>query len=462
MAGIGFELQRVLRKGGIGSLIQVAFAGIMIVAGPWLLSIGGIFFISQFAAPALQEGRGLFIAVVVYSYAFSLLLFGGVHYIFTRIVADQIYENKFREAGASLLAFSAAVIVLSGFVAWGALAPVDVRFLSHPELFRFASVGLFAVINLLWVMMLFVSLLKNFVGIILSYFAGMAISVFAAILLGRGSGLGGAMVGFTVGQLAAALFLAALLLRKYRPAGLSRLPRLFAVYFHRYRYLFLSGLFYFWGIWVDKIVFWIGFGSSSSGTYFRLYDAYDVPVYLASLSMIPGLIYFVVALETDFYLQLMGFLKSLQSRRLTQIQERKYSLRRNMQRGIWDQSLFQAVVTVGLGIVASKLLPVLGVSAQSAGTFRVLLAAVYFHFLLLTLITFLLYMELFKEAFLASFLFFLLNFAGSLATVLLHLPSSTGYSYLLSGVLSSVVAYAFLDHGVRRLDRTILARYSGV
>ena len=53
MAGIGFELQRVLRKGGIGSFLQVALAGAMITAGPWLLSVGGIFFIGRISAPFL-------------------------------------------------------------------------------------------------------------------------------------------------------------------------------------------------------------------------------------------------------------------------------------------------------------------------------------------------------------------------------------------------------------------------
>ena len=75
MAGIGFELQRVLKRGGIGSFVKVALSGIMIVAGPWLLSIIGIFLIGRFAGVALREGRSLFMSVVIYSYAFSLFFF---------------------------------------------------------------------------------------------------------------------------------------------------------------------------------------------------------------------------------------------------------------------------------------------------------------------------------------------------------------------------------------------------
>jgi uncharacterized membrane protein len=48
MAGIGFELRKVITKGGLGSFIKAAFSGVMIVAGPWLLSIVGITLIRQF------------------------------------------------------------------------------------------------------------------------------------------------------------------------------------------------------------------------------------------------------------------------------------------------------------------------------------------------------------------------------------------------------------------------------
>ena len=34
MAGIGFELKRALRGGGLATFVRVAFAGLAIVAGP--------------------------------------------------------------------------------------------------------------------------------------------------------------------------------------------------------------------------------------------------------------------------------------------------------------------------------------------------------------------------------------------------------------------------------------------
>ena len=34
MAGIGFVLNKILKKGGIGSLLKVAVTGMIVVAGP--------------------------------------------------------------------------------------------------------------------------------------------------------------------------------------------------------------------------------------------------------------------------------------------------------------------------------------------------------------------------------------------------------------------------------------------
>ena len=47
MAGIGFVLQRVIKRGGLAGFFRVALAGTVIVAGPWLLSIIGIILVSK-------------------------------------------------------------------------------------------------------------------------------------------------------------------------------------------------------------------------------------------------------------------------------------------------------------------------------------------------------------------------------------------------------------------------------
>lgn len=54
MAGIGFELRKLLKKQTYGGLLQAyAYAGI-ISSGPWVLSIVGILLIGVFSLSAID------------------------------------------------------------------------------------------------------------------------------------------------------------------------------------------------------------------------------------------------------------------------------------------------------------------------------------------------------------------------------------------------------------------------
>ena len=61
------------------------------------------------------------------------------------------------------------------------------------------------------------------------------------------------------------------------------------------------GLLYNLAIWIDKIVFWFAAdtGMNVIGP-LRASVIYDMPVFLAYLSIIPGMAVFLVRFETDF------------------------------------------------------------------------------------------------------------------------------------------------------------------
>ncbi len=456
MAGIGFELQRVLRRGGIGSFVRVALSGMMIVAGPWLLSIVAIFVIGRYAGIALAEGRMLFMGVIIYSYAFSLFLLGGVHYIFTRLISDLIYLKRSREAASTLLAFGAALAAAAGAVAAAALWRLPAAGVSHPLLFKVSSGLFFAVINLIWLLMIFISLLKRFMAIFLVFLGGMLISVTGVALVGPRLGLGGAMLGFLSGQAFIAVSLLVLSMRDYPP---GRLPlRELASYFPRYGFLLLSGLLYYWGIWIDKMIFWAAYGQQVPGTFIHLFDRYDIPVYLANLTMIPGLVYFVVVTETGFYGALRSFLRALVEEPLDALMARKRVLVRRAWTGLRDQGLFQGVLTAAFLLLAPTISQVLFGGSVDPLVLRVAMLAVLFQLLFLTLVTFLFYFELYRRSALACAAYFTVNLACALATVLSGRPLF-GASYLAAGVAGSVVAAVLLGRAVGVAERLLLARF---
>ena len=457
MAGIGFELQRVLRRGGIGAFVKVALSGIMIVAGPWLLSIAGIFLVGRFADISVQQNRTAFMGVIIYSYAFSLVIFGGSHYIFTRMLADLIYLKQNRQAASLLLFFSLIVAVLAAAIAVAAVSRLSPPGLTRPLLFRFSAAAFFTIINVAWLLMIFISLLKKYVAIFLVFLGGMTLSVIGVLFLGRSLALEGAMLGFAAGQALTVILLLLLSFQEYKPGDSRKMFKSLLAYFPKYRFLFLSGLFYYWGIWIDKMVFWAGLGQPAPGTFFRLFERYDIPVYLSNLTMIPGLVYFIVVLETDFYSYLKDFLLSLGNGMLNEIQKRKALMRTKLRQGLREQSLFQGVITAAFLILA----PALGriFSGIDVSLLRITMFAVFFQLLFLTEMTFLFYFEQYRPAFLAALAYFLVNLGGSLAT-LFHGAGLFGLSYLAAGIVASGICAVFLFKTVRRADRLILARYT--
>jgi uncharacterized membrane protein len=457
VAGIGFELQRVLRRGGIGSFVKVALSGIMIVAGPWLLSIIGIFLIGRFAGFALQEGRSLFTGVIVYSYAFSLFIFGGSHYIFTRLLSDLIYVKKNRQAASLLLFFSLIVVVLAAGIASAAISRVTLPGVSRPLLFKSFAVAFFAIINLAWLLMIFISLLKKYVAIFLVFLGGMILSVVGVLYLGRTMALGGAMLGFFAGQSFTVLLLLFLSFKEYRPAEVKETLKALGAYFPKYGFLFLSGLFYYWGIWIDKMVFWATVGQPVTGTFFRLFDTYDIPVYLANLTMIPGLVYFIVVLETDFYTYLKSFLQSLGEGILSEIQARKNLMAEKLKTGLREQSLFQGVITAAFLVLAPSLSRIF--SGLNVGLLRITMLAVFFQLLFLTEMTFLFYFEQYRPAFIAALFYFIVNLGGSLLIVSTG-KQLFGLSYLAAGMVSTLICALYLFRIVHKAHRLVLARYT--
>jgi uncharacterized membrane protein len=461
MAGIGFELKKVLRRGGIARFVTVSLAGTAIVAGPWLLSVLGIFLIQRFAGAMISEASGLFGAVVVYAYAFSLVAASGMHYVYTRWISDLIYEERRQDAGSALLVCLALTAAGSLVLALAGVLPLHpAGTLSHPVLFSVSAVVLFVAVNLTWVLMSFVSLLKAYAGILLVYLGGSLASFAGVVVLGRAYAAGGALAGYAFGQCLTACLLYVMSLRRFRPRGFPLAA--LGAYLRRYRFLFLSGLLYAWAAWVDKVVFWFSFGARVQGGWLAVYEPYDVPVFFTILTLIPSLIYFTIETETAFYPRLRDFLSSLGAGTYRKIQEKKYAMIGSLGRGVREQMVLQGIATAALLILAPTVVPALFGPGVSLAAVRLTLGAVFFHAAFLTLMIFLFYFELYGAACASALVFFLVNLGASLATALAGARSLAGMSYLAGAAAGTAAAAALLARATPHIDRILFARSTRV
>ena len=125
MAGIGFELGKILAKPGYVNLVRAYGYAALIGSGPWVFSILSLAMLGTLLrGMTSREELDLFFLAVTYIYGFSLIITGPAQMILTRYAADRHFSNERHRifpAIVTLLAFSSFLSSLVGllvFCSW--------------------------------------------------------------------------------------------------------------------------------------------------------------------------------------------------------------------------------------------------------------------------------------------------------------------------------------------------------
>ena len=148
MAGIGFELRKLLRNGSLFGLLRAyGFAG-FISSGPWVFSIFGVMITGVFSVgtvPAREVEQ--YLISVTYLMASSLILTGWVQLLFSRFVADRLFEGDRDAVLPNLL----GALTLTALAA-GAVGAVILAFLfREPVVYRLLMLACFVTLCQLWI-----------------------------------------------------------------------------------------------------------------------------------------------------------------------------------------------------------------------------------------------------------------------------------------------------------------------
>jgi uncharacterized membrane protein len=360
MAGIGFELRKMLRRDTLLGLMQAyTYAG-LIGAGPWILSIVGILLIGVLSLPFVLP-TGLitqFQVSVTYLISLSLVLTGPLQLAFTRFTSDRLFEK--REDLVLPNFHAVAFVVTAVSTVLGSLAVIFL-FPQQTAAYRLLMLAGFVVMGNIWIATIFLSGMKQYMSIIVVFFIGYSITTGAALTLNT-FGLTGLLSGFVFGQTTLLAGLLALIYRDYRSDHFIS----FEIFWKRYRYpsLMLTGLLYNLGVWVDKFMFWYapGTGQPVIGP-LRASIIYDIPVFLAYLAIIPGMAVFLMRIETDFVEYYDAFYKAVREGASLQHIERMHNaMVEALRNGIWEIIKVQTIAAMMLFAAGTILLAWLRIS----------------------------------------------------------------------------------------------------
>lgn len=452
MAGIGFELRRLLRDESLLGLTRAyAFAG-LVSAGPWVFSIVSVLAVGTLGA-ALVEPRELvtqFLVSVTYLMAASLIVTGPLQLLFSRYVADRVYEKRLDAIVPNMV--GALTVTTLGAAVFGAL--VLALFFDGTSL-TYRALMLVALVTLCdgWLVVVLLSGLKAYRAVLGVFAAGNAVGAIASIAMSS-FGLEGLLAGFLVGQVVLLFGMVQLVVASHPCEALVSfefLQRRFA-----YPALALTGLLYNLGIWADKLLFWADplLSEPAIGP-LRFSVIYDLPIFLAYLSVIPGMAVFLLRIETDFAEQYERFFASIRDgATLGEIESHKDGMVLAVRSGLYDIFKLQGLTVLMLALAGPRLLALFDISPNYARLLGVDIAGVATQVLLLAILSVLFYLDERRIALVVTGLFCGLNVLGTLASQALG-PAFYGYGFAVAAAVASLVGLLALSRSLDRFERRV-------
>ena len=449
MAGIGFELRKLLNRDSYTGLLQAYVYASIISSGPWVLSILGILIIGVMSVSVVvpQYMVTQFQTSVTYLIAGSLIATGPIQLAFTRFIADRLYE---KQEDRVLPNFNGVLLLVTCVCGLGGLALAAFAFQGVNNLYRLLMLTGFVLLSNIWVATIFLSGLKQYRAIVALYALGYGITVAAALLL-RPLGLEGLLLGFVLGQGVLLLGMVLIVLRAY-PAS-----EFIAFEFARPGAMFPTimavGFFYNLAIWLDKFMFWY---SDATGNVvvgpLRASVIYDLPVFLAYLSILPGMAVFLVRMETDFVEYYQRFFDAVrEGATLDYLEELRDEMVLTVRRGLFEIIKIQAIASLIVLIAGPKLLEWAGIPQLYLPLLYVDVVAAGLQVVLLGLLNVFFYLDKRRTVLAVTALFLALNGLFTWGTLYLGV-TWFGYGFALAVLVTVVAGFYLLDRKLESLE----------
>ena len=465
MAGIGFELKKVFAKRGLLNAVKAYGYAAIICTGPMLFGILlllGVIGLCVLSKTDIQT-RELLMSMITYTLLASTIVTALFSQTVTRCVADMLFAED-HDSVLPTFWGSAVIMLAVGCVFYGLFLVIS----GVGVLRGILCYTLFGELIIVWNSMNFLSAIKDYKGIVLSFMASVVVSmVTGGILLVCGlPTIEALLLAINLGY-GVMLVWDVVLLHRYFPytkndafAFLKKKSSFsFLTWIDTFLPLALSGLFLIVGMFAHLIIMWYSdIGAQTGGLFFSA-PQYDVPALLAYLTSLITTINFVISVEVKFYPKYRNHYGLYNSKgTITNIKKAEKDMLDTLKTELFYASLKQLLFSVLMIVIGGYLLDFLplGFDEMMRGYFRTLCAAYGICAIgnMITLIQF--YFTDYKGALLSTSVF--LSTSVVFTVVSLLFPQVYyGFGFLLSSLAFAVVALVRLDYYTKRLPYYILA-----
>ena len=456
MAGIGFELKKLFHKKGVLNTAKAYGYATVICAGPMLLGVILLLCIMAICSFFRTDthNRELLICMITYTLLASVTVTSFFSMVVTRYVADMLFEDKNR---AVLPAFwgSTVIMMVVGSIIYG----IFLVFSGATLIQGILCYILFAELIIVWNAMSFLTAIKDYKGIFLSFLTSIVVALLLGILFLwlRYPAIESLLLAVTIGY-GVMLVWDVILLHRYFPhTDLGAFT--FLKWIDAFLPLALSGLFMNIGMFSHLVIMW--FSDISVHVHGLFYGApwHDVPALLAFMTALMTTVNFVVSVEVNFYPKYRNHYSLYNDKgTIGDIKQSEKEMLDTLKTEIFYTALKQLLFTaacIALGGYLLDLLP-LGFNEVMRGYFRTLCVAYGLYAIGNMLMLILLYFTDYKGACLTTAVF-------AATTVVFTVLSLCfpyvyyGFGFLIAAMIFVLVTAIRLDYFTKRLPYYILS-----
>ena len=456
MAGIGFELKKLFQKKGVLNTTKAYGYASVICAGPMLfgvLLLLGIMFLCNIFETGTYH-RELLICMITYTLLASVTITSFFSMVVTRYVADMLFEEKNTAVlpcfwGSTVIMMAVGSVIYGIFLCFSGATLLQgiLCFVLHNELV------------VVWNAMSFLTAIKDYKGIFLSFLTSVAVSVgLGALLLWlKCPPVEALLFSVTVGYGVMLIWNMILLHRYFPHTELGAFT--FLKWIDAFLPLALSGLFMNIGMFSHLVIMWCSDIRVHVHGLFYGAPWHDVPALLAFMTALMTTVNFVVSVEVNFYPKYRNHYSLYNDKGtigdiLQSEKEMLDTLKTETFYTSLKQLLFSAAC-IALGGYLLDLLP-LGFNEIMRGYFRTLCVAYGLYAIGNMLMLILLYFTDYKGACITTGLFAACTVVFTVIS--LFFPNIYyGFGFLLAAFLFTVVTALRLDYFIKRLPYYILS-----
>lgn len=459
MAGIGFALKRMFKKEYFSSRGLAYLYSAFVAAGPWILSVIIInsLIIAMEIIGVNQNERNLFSATIVYSFLFSQIIVAPFQLIATRYLSDKLYLKKYDFVRPTFIGLNKIIFFISllfcFFFYVGKPLPLHYKIMSS---------NLFLLISMIWVIMIFLSAIKNYLLIAKAYFLGIVITIGTMILLVENpipfkefSTSSNFLLSYLIGLSIIFIIFLYSILSTFHTGNKFRYD--FLRYFNKYSNLAIIGFLYTFGMWIDNIILWFG------ELEFKLFNTYiyapfyDNAIFLSYLTIIPTMVLFLVFIETDFYMDYKAYFGNANSKVDYNTIDLSYKkMKKSLVFNLFYTFSIQFLITLTCVCLSKPIFQFLKLNYLVRNIFRITAIGACFNVYFFIIILILLYFEKRGSAAFLAISFFVLNFSLTLYFRKFSIEY-TGFGFTISSIVTFILSLILLVLYIRKANYSTFA-----